>query len=255
MEHQPLVVALVADTHCTRGTDEDKPMYRGRFEKAIGAVNDAQVDVVLIAGDLTSGMRSEQIHDFQQLVREFEAPAFFVPGNHDVGDKVLPDKAGVTSARVARYEKELGPSYWVEQVGWVRIIGLNSSLFASGLPEEEQQWTFLEDLLESDNRVPTVLLMHHPPFSKNLLEPGGVYWNIEPAPRMRLLNMAQNAGVKAILSGHLHYSVDFHLGDIQYVTAPPVSFGLPRGKRPQGWTLFTIYPDGNVVYENQVIDD
>src|SRR5690554_6189313 len=87
MEHQPLVVALVADTHCTRGTDEDKPMYRGRFEKAIGAVNDAQVDVVLIAGDLTSGMRSEQIHDFQQLVREFEAPAFFVPGNHDVGDK------------------------------------------------------------------------------------------------------------------------------------------------------------------------
>lgn len=205
---------------------------------------------------MTSGLRSEQIYDFQQLVRQLGAPVFYVPGNHDVGDKVLPDKAGVTSARVATYERAFGASHWVRQVGWLRIIGVNSSLFASGLPEEERQWAFLEESLQPSTRpVPTVLLMHHPPFSKTPLEPGGVYWNIEPAERERLTTMADNAEVMAILSGHLHYNVAHNYRGIQYVTSPPVSFGLPRGKQPQGWTLVTIYPDGRVTYENQIIED
>lgn len=256
VEQQPLVLALVADPHCTRGTDDDQPMYRGRFEKAIAAVNAVQVDAVLIAGDLVSSMRNEYVHDFKQMIRHFEAPTYYVPGNHDVGDKVLPEKQGVTSARVAKYEMALGPSYWVQQIGWLRVIGLNSSLFASGLPEEEQQWAFLENLLDPrTDPVPTVLLMHHPPFSKTPLEPGGVYWNIEPTERARLTSMAQRAGVMAILSGHLHYSIAHNLDGIQYVTSPPVSFGLPRGKRPQGWTLLTLHPNGDVICENQIIED
>lgn len=50
LDQQPVILALVSDTHTTRGTQEDQPLYRGRFEKAIAAVNAAKVDAVLIAG-------------------------------------------------------------------------------------------------------------------------------------------------------------------------------------------------------------
>src|SRR4051812_17690406 len=66
---QPAVlarIALVSDTHCTRGEKEEQPRYHARLDKVIAAANAAKVDLVLIAGDLTEDGKPEQIIDFKE---------------------------------------------------------------------------------------------------------------------------------------------------------------------------------------------
>jgi 3',5'-cyclic AMP phosphodiesterase CpdA len=257
-----LRIALVSDTHTNEhASDPDQGRYRGHLDKVIAQVNAAKPDVVLIAGDLTQGGRAEEVEDFLAQIKAFNAPVRYVPGNHDVGDKHLPSKpgAGVTSARVKRYERRLGDSWWAAEVGGtrkVRLIGVNSSLLGSGLPEESAQWTFLERELARPDSPPTLLLMHYPPFVKTPDESGGGYWNIEPAARERFLALIQKpeAHLIGVLTGHLHRTNDVRLGAIRIVTTPPVSFGIPQGKQPEGWTLVTVLPNGELRTEFHAID-
>jgi 3',5'-cyclic AMP phosphodiesterase CpdA len=244
---RPMRIALVADTHTNRGAQGDQPRYRERFERAIAEINAAEVDLVLIAGDLTENGAPEQMEDFRAQIQGFRAPVRCIPGNHDVGDKHLPGKeGGVTAARVAQYEKALGPSFFVEVCGGARVLGLNASLFGSGLPREADQWAFLEHECAQPDTMPTLVLLHYPPFLKTPDEPGDPYWNLEPEPRARLLSLLQQGGVRAVLSGHLHRPINLRHDGILYVTTPPVSFGLPPGRQPEGWTLVTVKPDGTV---------
>lgn len=232
--------ALVSDPHVTRGTNEDQPLYRGRFERTIASVNAQHVDAVLMAGDLTQGGKADEFADYRELTAKFEAPVYAVPGNHDVGGKILPGEKGVTAARVTDFEKTIGPTFWSKTVKGVRVLGIDSPILGSGFPIENAQWSFLEKELAKPGEGATVVLTHYPPFVDKADEPGGNYWNIEPAPRERLLALLRQGGVAAVLSGHLHRPIEHTVDGILFSTTPPVSFGLPRGKQPQGWTLVTI---------------
>ena len=254
---QPLRIALLSDTHTNRRAPyTDEAAYRGRLDTAIAQINAARVDAVLIAGDLTEDARPEEMDDFAAQVRGFAAPVRWVPGNHDVGGKKLATRPGVavTSVRVDQFEKRLGPSWWSASIGSanrVRVIGVNASLLGSGLPEESAQWTFLEKELGRARAPRTLLLMHYPPFVSSPDEPGGDYWNIEPAPRARLiaLILQPRARVVGVLSGHLHRWNDTRLGSIRMLTTPPISFGIPAGPQAEGWTLLTVTPGGGLEAE------
>jgi len=251
-----LRIALVSDTHTTRGTAEDQPLYKERLDHVMASVNSAKVDVVLIAGDLTQGGKPDEMADFQAQIKGFQLPVSFVFGNHDVGGKrAAGQKGGVTAGRVALAEQTFGvPSFWSRAFNGVRVIGLNSSLLGSGLPEEAEQWSFLENELKAQSKTPSIVLMHYPLFVKSAAEPGGEYWNIEPEPRARLLALLQSGGVRAVLTGHLHKSLTGQQGGIFLYTTPPVSFGLPRGKQPEGWTLVTVSPTGAVTADFRPTD-
>lgn len=248
-------IALVSDTHTTRSDKENKPLYKGRFDKVIAAVNAEHPDVVLIAGDLTDGGLAVQLADFKEQVKGLQGPVLLVPGNHDIGAKIAPGiEGGVTAKRVEAFEAALGKSFYVSHQPGVRIIALNSSLYGSGLPAEAAQWDFLEKELAQPATVPTIIFEHYPPFIKTADEPGGIYWNVEPAPRQRLLDLIQRGHVAAVLTGHLHRPLVNHLNGVAYITTTAVSFGLPADKQPQGWTMVTITPQGEVTSENQYID-
>jgi len=254
---EPLArIALVSDTHTTRGTNEDQALYRGRLDKVIAAVNSSRPDAVLIAGDLTQDGRPEELSDFQKQIGGFRAPVLFVPGNHDVGNKRIGSKAeGVTIERVAKFENQMGPSFFAKSLSGVRVIGLNSPIFGSGFRREEEMWDLLEKELAQPATQATILFMHYPPFVKKADEAGGDYWNIEPEPRQRLLGLLRKGGVKTVLTGHLHRQLINRLDGILFVTTPPVSFGLPKGKQPEGWTLITLPRQGEAQVQFQTIPD
>ena len=238
-------IALLTDTHTTHGTAEDQPLYKGHLDEVIAAVNAAHVDFALVAGDLTQGGKPDEMSDFQAQIKGLLAPVLVIPGNHDVGGKHIPGKEGGTTAeRIARYEQSFGPSFWTKTLDGVRVIGLDASLLGSGLPQEETQWQFLETALQSPQSPPTLLVMHYPLYLVQPDELGGIYWNVEPAPRARLLALIKKNGhVLAVLTGHLHRPlVNKTPEGVLLYTSPPVSFGLPRGKQPEGWTLITVTP-------------
>jgi 3',5'-cyclic AMP phosphodiesterase CpdA len=244
-------IALLADTHTTRGTRDTQPQYREHLEQVIDAVNTATVDLVIVAGDLTENGKDEEFQDFKQQIRRFAAPVLCVPGNHDVGPKWTPTKVdSVSSEAVARYEQQLGPTFFSKTVAGLRVIGLNSSIMGTTLPLAQAQWKFLEDAFASDANTSTIAFFHYPPFRDFATERGGGYWNIEPEPRVRLLALLQRPCVKAIFTGHTHQALVNHYRGIPIVTGEPVSFGLPRGRQQQGWTLVTITESGDLHAEN-----
>jgi len=238
-------IALVSDPHKTRGTAEDQPRYKGHLDEVISQVNQADVDVVLIAGDLTDSGAAQDRADFQAQIQGFRAPVRVIPGNHDIGDKLTVETPGtVTAEQIAAFEQAHGPSFWSDARFGVRILGINSPMLGSGLSREAEQWTFLEREIAQSSTLPTILLTHYPLFIETLDEPSSLYWNIEPEPRKRLLTMLKQAGIRTVLSGHLHRPLNFTIDGITYITTLPVSFGLPFGVQPEGWTAVTIAPDG-----------
>ncbi len=240
-------IALLADPHISVSTDERKAAYTKHFVEAIRQINAAKVDLVLIAGDLADRSQPEEWSAFRELIRGFEAPVLFVPGNHDVGPKPNSGKEGtVNSQRYAKFVEAMGPGFWVKEVPGLKVVGITTSLLGSSLPEENEQWSFLEQTLSVPSKAPTVLLTHYPLFVETPDEPGGGYWNVEPAPREKLLSLLKNGQVKAVLSGHLHRPISHQLDGMLFLGAPPISFGLPAGKQAVGWNLITISKDGEI---------
>jgi len=72
---QPIRVAAAGDLHCS-------PSRRGIVEEAFARLDD-NVDLVLLAGDLTTHGELEQATVLAEAVRDVRAPIVAVLGNHD----------------------------------------------------------------------------------------------------------------------------------------------------------------------------
>lgn len=237
-------VALVSDPHVSFRAGEEQ--YVAQFRQVIEEVNATHVNLVLLAGDLTQDGKPEQFDEFNRLRATFEARTLAVAGNHDVGNKFQPGKkTSLGKVRLDAFSHSVGPFYFAENVApSLRVVALCSSLFGSGLPEEAEQWAFLQLELATPTDRHRIVLMHFPPFVTRIDEPDE-YFNIDVEPRRRLLAMLEGAGVRTILAGHLHRPIEWRTESIHLIGAPPVSFGLPKGVQPVGWTLVTIRADGS----------
>ncbi|MEI7730218.1 MAG: metallophosphoesterase [Verrucomicrobiota bacterium] len=250
-------VALFSDTHWAPLTNKNQRAFRANLDKVIAAVNQAEVKLVVITGDLTENGKTEEYREVKQKFAELKAPTLWIPGNHDVGAKIIPTgkRKGVTSASVQRYEAIMGPSSFCREESGVRVIGINSALLGSGLPEEQALWGLLEKALAKPGDKPTLLLTHYPLYVEQPDEPGGEYWNVEPEPRQRLLKLLKQGGVKAVLSGHLHRTVTNSLDGMAMITTTSVAFGLPSLLQPDAWTLLTVPATGNITYEFKKLEE
>lgn len=247
-------IALLSDTHVNRSTNGEPALYRARLERAIEQVNEARVNLILIAGDLTEDGAPDQISDFKEIIRKFKAPVLFVPGNHDIGNKIGAGQAKtVTAEKVTTYERALGASFFSRSLSGIRVVGINSSILGSGFPIEEKMWAFLESELAASDATPTLLFCHYPPFIKEADEKGGDYFNMEKAPRRRLLDLLGRGGIRLVLTGHLHRDLINRAEGITFITTRPVSFGLPKGKQPEGWTLITLRPGSEPIIESKIL--
>jgi 3',5'-cyclic AMP phosphodiesterase CpdA len=249
---EPLVarIAFLSDTHVNLKTSGPETAYNRQLDQAITAVNAAKVDLVLIAGDLTDGGTRAQMELFKRMVKRLKAPLLYVAGNHDVG--VVGNgtiKTSITAERVKLFDKVLGPSWFVREQAGLRIIGLNSCLCGSGLKAEEAQWEFLEKELATPHAQPTLLLEHYPLFIQSPDEPRISTWNVQPEQRKRLLALIERGGVRAVLTGHLHYPITNRLDGILFLGNATTAFGLPRGLQPEGWMLLSVPREGEVQFE------
>ena len=246
-------IALVSDPHLSMNPRYAD--YLDNFQRVTAEVNQADVDVVLIAGDLTQSFDVSSAGKFNEMRKRFKAKTWCVAGNHDVGNKPQPGKpTTVTDARIGVYEKSIGPAFFAEDVlPGVRVIGITSSLLGTNLPSEQKQWDFLEKELQAPRRGITFLLTHYPPFAQSPDETDG-YFNINSDVRPRLAALLKRGGVTAILSGHLHRPVTLNWDGIPILGAPATSFGLPEGKQQVGWRLVSLYADGSLTSELRYIE-
>ena len=147
-------LAHLSDTHILPG---GAPVYgvdsAGRLAQAVDELNafGADIDVVIFTGDLTDKASSEAYSMLRSILEPLRAPYFLIPGNHD--DRELLRVAFEGTGAVP-YEPGFA-NYVVDDFA-VRLIGLDSTLEGSDLPEFcEARADWLEHALAAKPNRPT----------------------------------------------------------------------------------------------------
>jgi len=192
------------------------------------ATNEAAPDLVVIAGDLCiDGPDSDaEIAFARRAIGGLHGRVHALPGNHDVGDEPPgqdPDQL-VDAPRLARWGAAFGADRFAIDCGAWRLIGLNSLLLGSGLPEEAAQGAWLDAALADAGDRPAALILHKPLYLRDPLEAPANATTVTPAPRAALLRQLEDTPVRMIVSGHLHVHRDLVLDGRRHVWAPALAF-------------------------------
>jgi alkaline phosphatase D len=244
-------VLLVSDSHLSVRAPEADANWR-----AVAAIAD-RFELVVHAGDLTlDGARHPRdLAHARDLLDALPVPWAAVPGNHDLGDTPSPSGGPViTSERRERWIDGIGPDHWTVEAGEWTLLGINVQLFGSGLPEEREQWAWLQDRLAAHRPVGPVVLVTHKPLTatdEELVLAPGFRFVAEPA-RARLGSLLDTVRCPLVLSGHVHqYRILQHAGR-RHLWAPTSWAVLPEalqatvGLKKSGVVSLELGSDGDV---------
>ncbi|CAN1515675.1 Icc Predicted phosphohydrolases [Rhabdaerophilaceae bacterium] len=219
------MIAHITDTHLSG----EKPFFNRNFELVAAHLRAAAPDLVINTGDvalngadLIEDLRvARSMHDGLGLAWRA------IPGNHDVGDnQEIAKKQPANAERRARWLETFGPDFWTQEApGW-RLLGINSLLLGSDIPQAIEQEAFIAETARNLGASKLALFLHKPLFLNTLDDSDFGSHAVNPAPRARLLAALGDVRPALICCGHLHeYREETHEG-MHQIWAPAISFTL-----------------------------
>jgi 3',5'-cyclic AMP phosphodiesterase CpdA len=194
----------VSDTHLSR-THGYFDVNWAAFRQAMEA---SPPDMLIHGGDISFNGPSAPL-DLAYAAEEIAAlglPWHAIPGNHDIGE--APDYSRlnqpINRGRIDAWRTHVGPQWWHCDVPHWRLIGLDTALMGSDLPEEGEQIEFLQDVLATRGDLNAMVFIHMPPFERDHLSPASPTSYIPIKARGAFLDACANTGVKVIACGHKH---------------------------------------------------
>ncbi|AYG60630.1 metallophosphoesterase family protein [Rhizobium jaguaris] len=221
-------IIQITDTHFS----PSKPHFNGNWEPLAQWIEASGADLIVHTGDLSvdGADKDEDIAFSMDLMRQISVPMLIVPGNHDVGH--LPGSLQpVNAERLQRWRRLVGPDYWAEDLENWRLIGLDSLLMGFEDAEEQKQFDWLQEMLESRGGRRVALFAHKPLFVDEPDEGDTGYWSVRPAQRRRLYDLIAAHDVALFGSGHLHWAWKGQFDNTALVWAPAASFILDKMER------------------------
>lgn len=205
----------------------------------ITEVNQANVTLVVVSGDLTQRARRSEYRAAADMLSAFEPPTLVVPGNHDVYAWWRPVARLMRPLR--RYREyisdEAAPTFVADGLA---VLGINSAHGRTikggriGSNERATVSEFFEG--QADERF-KVLVVHHHLTKIQALGPHDVARQAQKA-----LDVASEVGVDLILCGHLHIShiepVEIIPNEHRIVIASAGTATSSRGRRSNRKTNF-----------------
>jgi 3',5'-cyclic-AMP phosphodiesterase len=195
-----MLIAQISDPHvCGRGL-----LYKGvsdsnaKLGNAIEHLHslDRRPDLVLFTGDLVDEGNADEYAMVREILRELTIPYLVIPGNHD-------DREDFRAAFSDHaYLPMQGPLHYCVDSHAVRIVGLDTCPPGKHHGElDSSSLNWLTHTLESDRDKPTLVMMHHPPFTCGIpyLDQ---YRYIQADALGEILGSFSN--IEAVLCGHVH---------------------------------------------------
>jgi 3',5'-cyclic AMP phosphodiesterase CpdA len=267
--------AIVADTHVRSPQDAPSPwatneLALSRMQDSYRHLGQIPFQFIMHLGDMvnpvphlpTYASAGEAALD---VVRSVPLKTHFVPGNHDVGDKVshVERNHPIDDYSLERYEEQYGRSFYSFDHEAIHFVVINSSLLGSGLEQEAAQFDWLERDLSHNAGKRIFLFMHYPPYIYEPEEPA-IYDNVEIEPRRIVLELFRKYSVEAVFCGHIHnYTYNrFHASEVY--TLPSTTFyrqdysvmfaadpGEEFGRNDTGklgWGQVDVFEDGHILH-------
>lgn len=201
-----------------------------------------QPDLVLLTGDLVDLGRPEEYAHLREILAPVRQRIFAIPGNHD-------DR---TAMREAFADGGYLPSegaflhYAVDDAGPVRLVGLDTIIPGQGggaLCPERLDW--LDAVLAARPALPTVVMMHHPPFRTGIGHMDRI--GLDGADAFAHI-MARHVQVELILCGHLHRVIRATVGGRAAMTAPSPAHQVALEIDDAAPSCFRMEPPGFLLH-------
>jgi 3',5'-cyclic-AMP phosphodiesterase len=242
----PLRIAQVTDLHLFAESDQcllGMPTLRS-LNTLIAQLRqlDPQPDMLLLTGDLSQDGSAESYERVQGLLSPLEIPTYWLPGNHDqveVMERSLTEFIADKSFRCG---------------GWQFVL-LNSQdpgCVHGRLTSESLNW--LDRQLTQNSDIPTLVSMHHPPFTVNST------WldtsTLQNAAEL-LEVLDRHSQVRLVVFGHIHQEFQHQRKAVTYLGTPSTCIQFAQesdqfalGREEPGFRLIELYADGT--WESQV---
>lgn len=237
----PLSIAQITDIHLF--ANESQTLLGVPTMKSLSVVieylqHQQELDLLLLTGDLSGDGESQSYENLRSLLSSLQLPTYWLPGNHDHAiamSEIL--SFGLTSQRKS-----------FERGGWNFIL-LDSSVpgqVYGCLSSETLLW--LDTQLQLTKDLPTIVALHHSPFSVNshwldgsmLKNPGDFFAVLDAHPK-----------VKIVLFGHIHQELHKCRQGVDYLGTPstciqfkPGSHDFALDQLDPGLRLLKLFADG-----------
>lgn len=220
LENEPLYFGFMSDTQIKTKDGQE------RANKLSQSIADLQKNIpfslIINAGDIVQhgGYQTEWINFFKTTDIYLKNSILLAAiGNHEYFESPSLDKMPPEFGLYMRngVGSELG--YAQLDLGKINILVINSNFESLSEPRILEQWEWLEGKLKTaeKRRRPTVVVMHHSPFSSNLEH----VRDIPTRLRKDLVPLIEKYKVKLMLSGHLHMYERSEKAGTTYLIAGP----------------------------------
>ena len=239
----PLRLVQVSDTHLSAR----HAYFTDNYDAFVALMQADPPDLIVHTGDVSFNgpdAPGDLVFGRASLER-LPVPWRAIAGNHDVGDAALgrTAKQPVTQERLAVWRARFGVSWWSQDFGAWRLIGLDTALMGSGLPQEAAQREFFVDALASRAARPVMVFIHMPPFLNDPDDANFTRGALNLAERTVFFSQCAAGGVRAVACGHLHIYRALQHGGMDIVWAPATSYV----NMPAKVSAATIVPRAGVV--------
>lgn len=236
-----------------------QPAWNENWEVARRQIVKLKPDFLLVGGDMTRDGSTHR-YELEQAKNDFDAlpfPWYAVPGNHEVGNKYREsDSMSIQQSFVELYASVFGPSHWSFEYRDIRISGFDALLLGSGLPQEEQLLSWLDEQRQNSASRFHIWILHPPLFADQPDEADfnpevdrvAWYFTIDRTYRFLLHELFQETQATHVVSGHVHCRRQVTWDGIHYHFAPSTAFPQwsdrwSDGDPTLGFLHFEVFPD------------
>lgn len=183
----------VTDDHLFSDTQETL-----REILALVATIEPKPSFLVASGDLSNRGDAESYEILKGIMESIDLPVVYALGNHDT-------REGFYRGMLGRADNLDAPYFHDRVIDGVHVVALDSSTpgFIGGSIEEEQ-FAWLENVLDEHRELPKLIVSHHPP-ALSARDDLAHWRHIAHNHSMRLSSLLRGRNVVGILSGHIHH--------------------------------------------------
>jgi 3',5'-cyclic AMP phosphodiesterase CpdA len=234
-----VLIAQISDLHIAEDGSSIREFVDAneKLERAVDYLNAMPMrpDVVIATGDLTDHGRAAQYELLAAILDRLDVPLLLIPGNHDERGPFLE-----RFAKTHGYLPADGPVQYVVDDHDVRLIAIDSTRDDHHDGEvDDAQLAWLDRTLAARRDDPTVVFLHHPPFTT------GIWWmdciGLAGAHGLETI-VRRHPQVRLVLAGHLHRPIATNWGSTVVWTAPSTTHQVACNLHPEHEPVMAAEP-------------